>query len=49
MLTIYHNPACSKYHQALEILTKNGETPVVIRYLDQPPENVLQLIETRHE
>jgi arsenate reductase len=45
MLTIYHNPACSKSRQTLEILIKNGENPVIIRYLDQPPAapRILQL------
>ena len=45
MLTIYHNPACSKSRQTLEILRKNGNDPVVVPYLEQPPAaaRILQL------
>lgn len=85
MLTIYHNPSCSKSRQALEILRENGldtrvtaddlpeldddaalaawielhprllERSIVVddarrrAVIGQPPENVLQLIETGNE
>lgn len=38
MITIYHNPRCSKSRQALELLEARGETPVVVRYLETPPD-----------
>ncbi|WP_411819256.1 arsenate reductase (glutaredoxin) [Hyphococcus formosus] len=36
-VTIYHNPRCSKSRQTLELLEKNGVTPKVVRYLENPP------------
>lgn len=36
MITIYHNPRCSKSRQALELLEARGETPVIVRYLETP-------------
>ncbi|MCW2622188.1 MAG: arsenate reductase [Frankiales bacterium] len=36
-LTIWHNPRCSKSRGALALLTEQGETPTVVRYLDEPP------------
>lgn len=38
MLTIYHNPRCSKSRQALELLEARGLRPAVVRYLDTPPD-----------
>lgn len=38
MVTIYHNPRCSKSRQTLSILQENGIEPQIIEYLDQPPE-----------
>jgi arsenate reductase len=38
MLTIYHNPRCSKSRQTLEILKESGIDPAVVEYLDDPPE-----------
>lgn len=38
MLTIYHNPRCSKSRQALELLEARGLRPVVVRYLETPPD-----------
>lgn len=38
MLTIYHNPRCSKSRQALELLEAEGAHPVVVKYLDTPPD-----------
>lgn len=37
MLTIYHNPACSKSRQTLEILKENGLNPSIVSYLEEPP------------
>lgn len=36
MVTIYHNPRCSKSRQTLELLRSRGIEPVVVRYLDTP-------------
>ncbi len=36
-VTIYHNPKCSKSRQTLELLGKQGITPVIIEYLKSPP------------
>lgn len=38
MITIYHNPRCSKSRQTLEILEQNGIEPDVVRYLETPPD-----------
>jgi arsenate reductase len=35
---IFHNPRCSKSRQALQRLTEAGVTPVVIEYLNDPPD-----------
>jgi arsenate reductase len=48
-ITIYHNPRCSKCRQALTLLKEAGELPIVVRYLDTPPdaatlERVLHLL-----
>jgi arsenate reductase len=37
MLTIYHNPRCSKSRQSLELLQKSGIQPTVVEYLQTPP------------
>lgn len=37
MITIYHNPRCSKSRQALELLESRGIAPEVVLYLDTPP------------
>ncbi|MDP4536702.1 arsenate reductase (glutaredoxin) [Alkalimonas collagenimarina] len=36
MLTIYHNPRCSKSRQALEILQQHSLDITVVEYLKQP-------------
>ena len=36
MITIYHNPRCSKSRQTLELLKKQGIEPTVALYLDSP-------------
>jgi len=37
MLSIYHNPRCSKSRQTLELLHANGQEPEIILYLETPP------------
>ncbi|WP_049722094.1 arsenate reductase (glutaredoxin) [Gilvimarinus polysaccharolyticus] len=37
MLSIYHNPRCSKSRQTLALLEERGLTPKIIKYLDTPP------------
>jgi arsenate reductase len=34
---IFHNPRCSKSRQTLALLEENGETPVIVEYLETPP------------
>ncbi|MGH1469658.1 MAG: arsenate reductase (glutaredoxin) [Cellvibrionaceae bacterium] len=45
MLTIYHNPRCSKSRQTLALLEENGHKPVIIEYLsNRPSANTLKQI-----
>lgn len=37
MVTIYHNPRCSKSRQTLALLREHGLEPEVIEYLQNPP------------
>jgi len=37
MITIYHNPRCSKSRQTLELLKSQGIAPQINLYLDNPP------------
>lgn len=37
MLTIYHNPRCSKSRQTLQIIEDSGSMVEVIEYLKTPP------------
>ncbi len=37
MVTIYHNPRCTKSRQTLELLEQRGIKPKIIEYLDTPP------------
>lgn len=37
MVTIYHNPRCSKSRQTLALLEENGVEPEVVLYLETPP------------
>jgi arsenate reductase (glutaredoxin) len=37
MVTIYHNPRCSKSRQTLDLLEARGITPKVVEYLKHPP------------
>ena len=38
MVTIYHNPRCSKSRQTLALLEDKGISPEVVLYLDTPPD-----------
>ncbi|MFU8877893.1 MAG: arsenate reductase (glutaredoxin), partial [Wenzhouxiangellaceae bacterium] len=35
---IYHNPRCSKSRATLELLQERGIEPVIVRYLEDPPD-----------
>lgn len=35
-LTIYHNPRCSKSRQTLALIEAAGESPKIVKYLDEP-------------
>jgi len=37
MITIYHNPRCSKSRQSIEILGKSGREFIVVKYLEDSP------------
>ena len=37
-ITIYHNPRCSKSRKTLQLLEESGESPVIVRYLEEPPD-----------
>ena len=37
MVTLYHNPRCSKSREALNLLREQGLEPEVILYLETPP------------
>ena len=37
MITIWHNPRCSKSRQTLALLHDQGHAPVVVDYLKTPP------------
>lgn len=38
MITLYHNPRCSKSRQALSLLQEHQVEPQIVRYLDTPPD-----------
>ena len=38
-VTIYHNPRCSKSRQTLELLQSRGIEPVIVKYLETPPDS----------
>ncbi|HAB24138.1 MAG: arsenate reductase (glutaredoxin) [Pantoea sp.] len=45
MVTIYHNPRCSKSRETLALLEANGIEPVIVRYLETPPDReTLQIL-----
>jgi arsenate reductase (glutaredoxin) len=37
MITLYHNPRCSKSREALALLRAQGQEPDIRLYLDMPP------------
>jgi arsenate reductase len=37
-VTLYHNPRCSKSREALRLLRERGVEPVIIQYLETPPD-----------
>jgi arsenate reductase len=37
MVTLYHNPRCSKSRDALNLLREQGHEPEIVLYLDTPP------------
>jgi len=37
MVTIYHNPRCSKSRQTLQLLEARGVKPKIVEYLNEPP------------
>ena len=47
MVTIYHNPRCSKSRQTLSLLKDKGIEPEVVEYLKSPPtkETIAQLLD----
>lgn len=49
MLTIYHNPRCSKSRQTLALLEEKGLEPKIIEYLNDTPsattlKNIIQML-----
>lgn len=40
MVTIYHNPRCSKSRQTLALIEEKGVEPEVVLYLETPPNAV---------
>ncbi|NIF20967.1 arsenate reductase (glutaredoxin) [Candidatus Pantoea multigeneris] len=38
MVTIYHNPRCSKSRETLALLQARGIEPEIVRYLETPPD-----------
>lgn len=38
MLTIYHNPRCSKSRNTLQLLRDQGLEPTIVEYLQSPPD-----------
>ena len=38
MISIYHNPRCSKSRQTLQLLQEKGFEPEIVLYLETPPD-----------
>ena len=38
MLTIYHNPRCSKSRKTLQLLQESGVEPTIVEYLKETPD-----------
>ncbi len=43
MISIYHNPRCSKSRQTLQLLEDKGISPEIILYLETPPDKATLL------
>ena len=45
-VTVYHNPKCSKSRQTLELIKKQGHSPIIIEYLKNPltPEKIREIL-----
>lgn len=43
MISIYHNPRCSKSRQTLQLLEEKGISPEVVLYLETPPDKATLL------
>ena len=39
LVTIYHNPRCSKSRETLALLEEKGIKPAIVLYLDTPPDS----------
>jgi arsenate reductase len=37
-VTLYHNPRCSKSREALRLLRERGVEPLIVEYLETPPD-----------
>jgi arsenate reductase len=37
-VTIYHNPSCSTSRNTLAMIRQSGEEPVIVEYLEHPPD-----------
>jgi arsenate reductase len=46
-LLVYHNPTCSKWRGALEILADQGIEHDVVEYLSAPPDRAMRNPTTR--
>ena len=48
MITIYHNPRCSKSRQGLAIVEASGKQYEIVKYLDEPisEEKLSEIIKT---
>lgn len=45
MVTLYHNPRCSKSRDTLALLQARGITPEIVDYLETPPDrDTLQIL-----
>ncbi len=45
MVTIYHNPCCSKSRETLALLTAHCVEPTIVLYLETPPDrDTLQIL-----
>lgn len=45
MVTLYHNPRCSKSRETLTLLEAQGIEPEIVRYLETPPDReTLQIL-----